>query len=170
MRIVLMCLLFIGILISPTIGLAAEDSIPAPEFSGVTAAGDTLHLTDFKGNVVLLDFWASWCKPCKEAMPFFVEFYEKHKANDFVLLSINVDSKSKNAEKFLEKLDPAPTFPMIFDPEAKIPPKYELQAMPTTFLIDKQGNIRDVRVGFQESEKAEYEASVKLLLEEEVNK
>lgn len=146
---------------------AVEVGQPAPDINGVTLEGDTLQLSHLQGKVVLIDFWASWCTPCKQAMPFFVEFYNRHQSDDFVLLSINIDKKEKNMKTFLDSLEPAPTFPILWDQQATLPPRYELAAMPTTYFIDKKGIVQSIHTGFNPSEKAEYESTLQRLLKDD---
>lgn len=146
--------------------VAQEVNSPAPQFSGKNTRGEEIKLADYKGKVVLLDFWASWCIPCRMEMPFLIELYEEFKDEDFVILAINVDDDAKNMEKFLSRLEKAPAFPTIFDKDKKIPPLYNLAAMPTTVFIDREGIIRYRHQGFKESHKEEYRHELTVLLKE----
>jgi thiol-disulfide isomerase/thioredoxin len=116
--------------------------------------------------VVLLDFWASWCIPCRKEMPFLVEFYNANKDKKFVILAVNIDDKAENMNKFLSQLDTRVPFPIIHDAKKEIPPKYDLQAMPTTAFIDKSGNIRYRHTGFKDSYKEDFSKELETLLSE----
>jgi thiol-disulfide isomerase/thioredoxin len=121
----------------------------APDFSGDTADGTTVRLSENLGKVVLIDFWASWCGPCKQEMPFLVNLHDGHQGGNFTIIGVNIDKDLKNLTKFLAGLERQPAFPIIHDPQAVICPYYGLEGMPTTVLIDKKGIIRFRHVGFK---------------------
>lgn len=137
---------------------------PAPAFSGTTADGDVISLSDFKGKIVVLDFWASWCTPCKEEFPFLVRLHDKLKNRNFTVLAINVDTEVEKMQKFLAQQELAADFPMIHDSEGKIPPVYAVEGMPTTVLIDQNGIIRYRHTGFKEADKNVIIREIKSLL------
>ena len=138
----------------------------APLFSGTDLQGQQINLADYRGKVVLLDFWASWCAPCKQEFPFLIHLYQKYKKSDFIVLAVNIDNERKNMLSFLLKNDGIKSFPVIFDPEKKIPPLYDLQAMPTSLFIDKKGIIRFIHNGFSDSKKEEFQKELTILLNE----
>ncbi|KAA3599128.1 MAG: TlpA family protein disulfide reductase [Calditrichaeota bacterium] len=138
----------------------------APNFIGTNFEEQEIKLEDFKDKVVLIDFWASWCSPCRKEMPFLVELHEKFKDKNFEIIAINIDQKESKAKSFLKKLETKPSFPMIWDKDSKIPPKYELETMPTTYLIGKNGNIRFIHKGFKDSYKEEFLKELEVLLNE----
>jgi thiol-disulfide isomerase/thioredoxin len=148
--------------------LSAQDLTgkKAPEFTGTDINGQKINLADYRGKIVLLDFWASWCVPCKQELPFLIEFYNKHKKEDFIVLAVNIDNKRENMLRFLRENDATNTFPVVFDSNKKIPPLYDLQAMPTSYFIDKKGVVRFVHSGFNESTKNEFRQELTLLLNE----
>ena len=138
----------------------------APAFSAKDIEGKEINLRDYLGKVVLLDFWASWCIPCREEFPFLVKFYRDHKKDDFIILAINIDNNEENMHDFLVKNNATHLFPVIFDNEKLIPPLYELEAMPTSIFIDKKGIIRYSHTGFNDTRKDEFQTELKTLLNE----
>ena len=138
----------------------------APLFTGQDINDNAINLADYHGKTVLLDFWASWCGPCQQEFPFLVKLYEKYKKDDFVVLAVNIDNKRENMLHFLNKKSLRNALPIIFDPDKKIPPLYDLEAMPTSVFIDKKGIIRYVHDGFNESSKEEFKEELKTLLNE----
>lgn len=136
----------------------------APQFSGKTLKGKYLKLSDFKGKVVLLDFWASWCGPCKQEFPFLVKLHEKLKDKDFTVLAINVDTELDNAVAFLARQKTKPGFPIIYDKAGKLPALYKVGGMPTTVLIDKNGVVRYRQIGFKEDDAEKIYEKIKSIL------
>lgn len=151
-----------------TLWVTAGDDAPAaaPEFSAETLDGQTVALSDYRGRVVLLDFWASWCGPCLQEMPFLVELQNAHADSEMIVLAVNIDNKAANARRFLEKLPAQPAFPILLDPGKTIPPLYDLEAMPTTVLIDRGGNIRFRHNGFSDDHRERITTEVETLLNE----
>ena len=139
----------------------------APEFYGKTADSTKISLSDFRGKVVLLDFWASWCAPCRKEMPFLVDLFQKNREKGLMIIGINIDQDPKNRDKFLSALAVKPEFPIVADPTSKICPLYNLEGMPFTVLIDRKGLIRFLHVGFKEEAKTEFLKEVETLLQEE---
>ncbi|MFQ5709620.1 MAG: TlpA family protein disulfide reductase [bacterium] len=151
---------------SLTTGFARETASAAANFDAVTSSGHKIKLSDFKGKVVVLDFWASWCKPCQKELPFLVDLCNQRKGKDFVVIAVNLDEQASNMKKFLSKLHVKVPFPIIVDRQGLIPPLYQVKAMPTTLLIDKQGVIRYRHRGFKESHKATLAAELNKLLQQ----
>ena len=149
-----------------TNGAAQPLGEPASDFIGRTSTGETLRLSDYAGKVVLLDFWASWCGPCRAEMPFLVTLYDENRDAPFEILAINVDTHSENAQAFLSDLGLAIPFPLIIDPDGAIPPLYDLEGMPTTVLIDAQGRVRFQHAGFRDADKTRYRNELQTLLDE----
>lgn len=107
---------------------------------------DTFSLADYQGKVVYLDFWASWCGPCRATFPLMNELQEKH-GNKLKVIAVNVDNKRSDADRFLEK-HPA-SFSIVYDPKGQLATQYQLQGMPTSFYFDQQGNPAGTHVGFR---------------------
>lgn len=125
----------------------------APDFKGVTIDGKELKLSDYKGRVVLLDFWASWCGPCQKELPFLFQMYDDNDDRNFIIIAVNIDKKLNSAQKFLEKLTEKAHFPIVWDSKSEIPSLYNIESMPTTIFIDKEGIIRYIHTGFTDSSK-----------------
>lgn len=116
----------------------------APAFSLQTKDGESIQLSDYRGKTVLLNFWASWCPPCKIEMPYMQDFYEEYQDKDTVVLAVNMTHLEKNAEDpgtFLEEV--GATFPMVYDLQGEVTDKYKIVAYPTTYVLNKQGIITD---------------------------
>ena len=160
----LFILLFVAIT-GNVFGQDKEDS-PAPDFTGKTSEGKEIKLSNYRGKVVLLDFWASWCPPCREELPDLVKFYRKHKEPKFELIAVNIDNETDNMNHFLEKLFPKPAFPIVVDKNQKIPALFDIEAMPTTIFIDKKGNVRFGHDGFKESYIEDFNSELTQLLKE----
>lgn len=139
---------------------------PAPNFEGKTLRSKEIKLSDYAGKVVLIDFWASWCPPCREEMPQLIKFYREHKNSNFQLIAVNIDNKKDNATQFLDNFIPEPSFPIILDDTQKIPALFNIQAMPTTIFIDKKGKIRFWHNGFKESYVDDFNSELTQLLKE----
>lgn len=161
----LFLVLVISAFIVKSYGQEKEDS-PAPDFTGKTIKGKEIKLSDYRGKVVLVDFWASWCPPCRDEMPKLVKFYNTHNNPDFQLIAVNIDNKSGNMEQFLDKLFPQPEFPIVVDNQQKVPPLFNIEAMPTTIFIDKKGNIRYRHDGFKDSYVDDFNTELNQLLKE----
>lgn len=134
---------------------------PAPLFSLPTESGE-VALSDHKGKVVYLDFWASWCGPCRSSFPWMNEMQNRYGDNNFVVIAVNLDSNSTDAQTFLSQY--SAQFTVVFDPKGNTPASYELLGMPSAYLIDKEGNVRFEHIGFDESQKSEYEAHIRQML------
>lgn len=118
---------------------------PAPAFSLPSMDGGKMTLADYRGKVVLLNFWATWCPPCKEEMPSMQKLYEHFKDRDFVMLTVSIDDHSEDVAPFMKEL--GLTFPVGFDPGAVVGGEYGLTGVPETFLIDKTGVVMHHLVG-----------------------
>ena len=116
----------------------------------------------YAGKVVYVDFWASWCVPCRKSFPWLNELAKKY-PNDLVVVGINVDNERSAGMKFLEKY-PA-SFPLVFDPQGKVAAEYKLEGMPSAVILDRSGKIVHRHVGFREEKIAEYEQTVKELID-----
>ena len=143
----------------------AQDAIaPAPAIELPAEAGTPIALASLKGKVVLVDVWASWCVPCKAAFPAYDELYRKYKDRGFEVLAVNVDEKRADAERFLR--DRRHVLKVVFDPKGEAPLKFKVRGMPTSFLVDKRGNIRFTHEGFTTKDVALHERRIEALLAE----
>jgi thiol-disulfide isomerase/thioredoxin len=150
------------ILISLTpLSLSFAQEIAAPDFA-ISNAQLPNKLSDLAGQVVYLDFWASWCKPCRQSFPWMNQMQQKYASQGLQIIAINLDTESSLAKDFLDKV-PA-QIPIIYDPEGNIASDYQLIGMPSSYLIDKTGKIRFSHKGFFTRTKSLYEEELVLLL------
>lgn len=136
----------------------------APNFTLKSNSGKNLKLSEFRGQVVMLNFWASWCGPCRQEMPLLDKLYQRYKPLGFTILGINVDEDINEAHKMLRSIPV--TFPILFDTENKVSELYKVKAMPSTFLIDRDGNMRFLHKGYLPGYEIEYQKQVKILIRE----
>ncbi len=138
----------------------------APDFTAKDIGGKEIKLADYAGKTVLIDFWASWCVPCRKEMPFLIELYNDLKDRNFIILAVNVDDDLQKVDKFFRDIKMTPSFPVIFDQESNLPPLYELEKFPTSFLLDKNGIIKETFAGFTDEHKSKIRSAVEALLNE----
>lgn len=141
--------------------LAVEPGQSAPAFELPGASGP-LSLNTFKGKTVYLDFWASWCGPCKQSFPWMNEMQARYGAQGFQVLAVNVDQKPGDAQAFLSA-NPA-RFEVAFDASGKVPRQYAIKGMPTSVLIGPDGQVIQVHSGFKDEQRAELEAAIQKAL------
>jgi thiol-disulfide isomerase/thioredoxin len=141
--------------------VAQEVGSRAPMFEVATAA-KPVRLGDLKGQVVYVDFWASWCAPCKQSFPFMNEMQAKYGPRGFTVIGVTVDRNRADADKFLAAT-PA-KFTIGYDPEGKVAELYKPKGMPTSFLIGADGKIRSVHVGFKEGDRDALEREIQSAL------
>jgi len=144
--------------------LTAAPPKPAPDVALQTADGDTVHMSDFKGKVVLVDFWASWCVSCKRSFPALDALYRDYQPRGFEVLAVNLDEKRQNADAFLDNYPHRMT--VMFDATALSAQKFGVKAMPTSFLIDRAGMIRFTHVGYTADVAATYRQEIGKLVAE----
>ena len=135
---------------------------PAPAFALPTAKGETIALDKLRGKVVYVDFWASWCAPCRRSFPWMNEMHQKYGPRGFAIVAINVDKKRSDAERFLVQ-NPA-NFTVVYDEAGGTPAAYGVKGMPSSYLIDARGNVTFVERGFLDENKAELESRVATLV------
>ena len=157
-------LLTVGILALFSLTVSAKElSGVAPDFSLKNLAGETVKLSDYKGQVVMINFWASWCGPCRQEMPLLNDMSEELSKAGFVLLGVNLDEDVNDARKFLNDIGDM-SFPILLDPTAKVADLYKNQAMPSSYFVDREGNLAFLHQGYRKGEEAEYRAVAKKLL------
>src|SRR5216117_2392824 len=135
------CSVIAGISLFSTASIIAADNV-APDFTLPGKTSPTVQLSKYKGSVVMLNFWASWCGPCRSEMPLMDQIYKKYAAAGFVLLGVNVDTDSSDAQKFLSQV--SVSFPIAYDRENKVSKIYDVAAMPSTVFIDRKGRVRQL--------------------------
>jgi peroxiredoxin len=136
----------------------------APDFTLKNAAGGNLRLSEQRGRVVLVNFWATWCGPCKVEMPHLNRLYEKYKSAGFVLLGVNVDDDPRAAVALAERM--GITFPVLLDAGKLVSKLYLLDSMPFTVLIDRDGRVRHLHRGYRDGMERLYEQQIRELVKE----
>jgi peroxiredoxin len=144
--------------------LAAIGPGPAPDFTLKAMDGRNLRLHEQRGQVVMVNFWATWCAPCKQEMPHLNALYKKYKDSGFVLLGVNVDDDPSKAAAMAQSFGLA--FPVLYDAGKTVARTYNLGAMPSTVLIDRDGVVRHIHRGYRDGLEATYEAQARALLKE----
>lgn len=137
---------------------------PAPDFTLLSSTGDNVRLAEQRGQVVMLNFWASWCGPCRTEMPLLEEMSKRYSAAGFVLYGVNVEEDNTDAKKLIKDL--GVTFPILYDTESKASSLYNVDAMPTTVVIDKKGVIRYVNRGYKAGDETKYRDQIRELIKE----
>jgi peroxiredoxin len=141
---------------------ALAPSSPAPDFTLRSMDGQNLRLGEQRGRVVMVNFWATWCGPCRVEMPHLNRLYEKYRSAGFVLFGVNVDEDVRNAVALAQKM--GLKFPVLADAEKRVSKQYDVTAMPSTVLIDRDGRVRHVHRGYREGIEDLYEKQIRELL------
>ena len=133
----------------------------APDFTLRSNQGDNKKLSELRGRVVLINFWASWCGPCAQELPKLNELVKLHGDEGFELLAINIDEEPEKAIKMMKKL--GVDFTVLFDETKKVSKQYKIDAMPMTIILDRNGEVRYIHRGYKESYLGLYEQQIKQL-------
>lgn len=157
-------LLSVGVMIAAGFISSHSFANPAPDFTLQSSTGENVRLAEQRGQVVMLNFWASWCGPCRKEMPLLDEMSKRYSAAGFVLYGVNVEEDNADAKKLLKEL--GVTFPVLFDTESKASSLYNVDAMPTTVVIDKKGEIRYVNRGYKPGDENKYRDQILELIKE----
>ena len=136
----------------------------APDFALKSSTGDNLRLSEYRGDVVMVNFWATWCGPCRQEMPLLDELYSRYERVGFSLLGVNIDDDSRKAMNMVSDL--GVSFPVLFDARKEVSKLYEVEAMPVTVLIDREGTIRYVHHGYKPGYEDKYLDQIRSLLRE----
>ena len=151
----------IALTLAPLAVSALDVGKPAPEFS-LSGTDKTIRLADYRGKLVYLDFWASWCGPCKQSFPWMNELQKKYAAQGLRIIAVNVDQKRDDAARFLNE-NPA-NFAVAFDPTGATPKSYQVKVMPSSMLIAPDGTVQLVHAGFRDDEKQAIEQKIRAAL------
>jgi peroxiredoxin len=148
--------------LASTASPALAPATAAPDFMLHAMTGPNLQLKDQRGRVVMVNFWATWCGPCRQEMPQLNRLYEKYRASGFVLLGVNVDDDASKAAEVATKL--GVTFPVLLDTDKKVSKLYDLSTMPSTVIIDRDGKVRYMHRGYLAGYEDNYEKQIRELL------
>jgi peroxiredoxin len=142
----------------------AASNAPAPDFTLRQIDGPNLRLGEQRGRVVMVNFWATWCGPCRVELPHLARLHDKYRGSGFLLLGVNIDEDSNAAKALASKM--GLTFPVLLDSKKEVVGSYDLNAMPATVLIDRDGRVRHLHRGYKDGVEQVYEQQVRALLKE----
>ncbi len=162
-RRVAVCVLVLGAALATGIVIAQPAAAAAP--ASVEQAPAALGLAAHRGEVVVVDFWASWCKPCQASLPWLASLQATYADRGLTVLAVNVDRERERADRFLAGLPDS--LAVVYDPAGKIASAFELEGMPMTFVYDRRGKLRQTHLGFDPAETTQLEAELVALLKEE---
>lgn len=131
-------------------------------FSTAVQAENDLHLDRFRGKVVLVDFWASWCVPCRQSFPWLNAMQAKYADRGLVIIGVNVDREHADAQRFLREVPAG--FAILYDPSGSLAAQYEVPGMPSSYVFDPAGKLIGKHIGFRNASRAEREAEIEKLL------
>ncbi|QPK63972.1 TlpA family protein disulfide reductase [Methylomonas sp. LL1] len=153
------------LLLYGTSSFAVEENQPVPNCSASMAdSSDTLNFDNYKGKVILVDFWATWCPPCKKSMPFLNALRNQHLKEGFEIVAINVDENSEDARQFLQSYPV--DYKIAFDASGNCPGVFDVKAMPSSYLIDRTGKVRLIHLGYRDEDQSAISERVTALLAE----
>lgn len=153
-----------SLLLAVSAQAAQKLSGKAPDFTLPSNKNLNVRLSELKGEVVMINFWASWCGPCKQEMPILEELYSRYSRGGFTILGVNVEPEKEAANKILK--DIPVSFPILYDTESKVSELYNVEAMPSTVIVDRNGNMRYLHRGYKPGYEEEYKAQIKELIRE----
>jgi peroxiredoxin len=156
--------LLIGLAASGAALSKAAATRPAPDFTLKSLSGENVRLSELRGNVVMINFWASWCGPCRQEMPLLEALYQRYSGLGFELLGVNVEQDVDDAKRWLA--DRPVSFPVLLDPENALTKMYQVKAMPSTILVDRDGNVRHLHKGYKPGDENAYQDLVRSLIRE----
>ena len=156
--------LLFGVFAASSLASSDLEGRPAPDFALKSSTGDNLRLSEYRGDVVMINFWATWCGPCRQEMPLLEELYGRYQRVGFNLLGVNIDDDSGRAMRMAEEL--GVSFPVLFDARKEVSKLYEVEAMPVTVLVDREGTVRYVHHGYKPGYEEKYLDQIRSLLRE----
>ncbi len=151
-------LLVCGLLFTP---LTQAATSAAADFT-LDGTNGKVELSKLKGQVVYLDFWASWCTPCRASFPWMNQMQQRYAKQGLKIVAVNLDSEKEMAQKFLNATHP--NFTIAFDPEGTVAEQYEVMGMPSSYLIDRGGKLHSSHIGFRAKDRATLEQDIVKLL------
>jgi peroxiredoxin len=154
-----------AIVIASSAFAAGGDSAgPAPAFTLTNLTGAPDGLSQYKGQVVMVNFWATWCGPCQQEMPLLDQMYKKYKPAGFTLIGVNVDKESPAVKELLARKPVS--FPVLLDPANQVSKAYHVDEMPSSVIIDRKGQIRYVHRGYKPGDENDYQDRIRQLIRE----
>ena len=149
---------------STAFAAARDTGGPAPAFTLATLSGQQSGLSQYKGQVVMVNFWATWCGPCQQEMPLLDQMYKKYKPAGFTLIGVNVDKEGAPVKELLARKPVS--FPVLLDPANQVSKQYHVDEMPSSVIIDRKGEIRYVHRGYRPGDENEYQDRIRQLIRE----
>ena len=156
----------LGAFLLASFAASGADSLgkPAPDFTLKATTGKNLRLNEQRGDVVMLNFWATWCGPCRQEMPLLEKLNQKYKDLGFTLLGVNVEADTSNMTRYLK--DVPVTFPILSDGANSVAKLYGVDGMPSTVIIDRNGTVRFIHRGYKPGYEQKYDQEIKQLVME----
>nr|WP_246125015.1 TlpA disulfide reductase family protein [Exilibacterium tricleocarpae] len=136
----------------------------APDFTLKTRGGPNTRLKELRGEVVMINFWASWCGPCRQEMPILDDLYKRYSRAGFTILGVNVEADTREADRYLKEVNVS--FPILYDTQSKVSKMFDVDAMPTTVMVDRNGNMRYLHRGYKPGYEVDYRKQIKELIRE----
>lgn len=136
----------------------------APDFTLKSNQGENIKRSDLLGEVVMINFWATWCGPCRKEMPALDKLYQRYESAGFTVLGVNVETDVEEVDQYLAK-NPV-SFPVLYDVDSIASKAFNVKAMPTTVFLDRDGNVRDIHKAYKAGDEAKYRDIIRKLLSE----
>ena len=154
----------LGVIAASSLASSSLEGQVAPDFALKSSSGENMRLSEYRGDVVMINFWATWCGPCRQEMPLLDELYNRYNRVGFNLLGVNIDDDSRRAMQMVEEL--GVNFPVLFDARKEVSKLYEVEAMPVTVIVDRSGTVRYVHHGYKPGYEEKYLDQIRSLLRE----
>ena len=156
--------LFFSVFAATSLASSGLEGQAAPDFALKSSTGENMRLSEYRGDVVMINFWATWCGPCRQEMPLLDELYQRYSRVGFNLLGVNIDDDSRRAMQMIEEL--GVQFPVLFDASKQVSKLYDVDAMPVTVIVDRTGTVRYVHQGYKPGYEEKYLTEIRSLLRE----
>ncbi len=159
-----MVALLLSVFAATSLASSKLEGQTAPDFALKSSTGENMRLSEYRGDVVMINFWATWCGPCRQEMPLLDELYQRYSRVGFNLLGVNIDDDSRRAMQMIEEL--GVDFPVLFDATKRVSEMYDVDAMPVTVIVDREGTVRYVHQGYKPGYEDKYLTEIRTLLRE----